>query len=55
MFSPVNFVNTNFIINCSFRRAVRSEGIKASFFAKLSFSKKKVDVIISEIFFGINK
>jgi len=55
MFSPVNFANINFIINCFFRRIIRSEGIKTLFFAKLSFSKKEIDVIIGEIFLGINK
>jgi len=55
MFFPVSFININFIIDRFFRRIIRSKGIKASFFAKLLFSKKKVDVIISEISFDINK
>jgi len=55
MFSLVNFVNINFIINRSFRRIIRSKGIKTSFFTKLSFSKKKINVIINKIFLDINK
>jgi len=51
----VSFADINFIINRSFCRAVKPKGIKTSFFAKLSFSKEKVDVIISKIFFGTNK
>jgi len=52
---PVNFININLIINRFFRRAIRSKGIKTSFFTKSSFSKEKIDVIINEIFFDINK
>jgi len=55
IFSPVNFVNINFIISRFFNCIIKSKGIKASFFAKLLFSKKKIDVIISEIFLDINK
>jgi len=55
MFFPVSSVNINFIINRFFRRIIRSKGIKTSFFTKSLFSKKKIDVIIGEIFFGTNK
>jgi len=55
MFSPVSFVNINFVMGRFFYRVVRSKSIKASFFAKSSFLKKEVDVIIGEIFLGINK
>jgi len=55
MFSPVSFANINFIINRFFRRIIRPEGTKTSFSTKSSFSEKKVDVIINEIFFGTNK
>jgi len=52
---PVNFININFIIGRSFRRIIKSKGIKASFFAESSFSEKKIDVTINEISFDINK
>jgi len=55
MFFSVSFANINFIINRFFRRTVRPKGIKALFFTKSSFSKKKIDVTVNEIFFGINK
>jgi len=55
IFFPVSFANINLIINYFFRRVIKSKGIKISFFAKSSFSKKKVDVIINKIFFDINK
>jgi len=55
MFFLVSFVNTNFIINRSFRRAIKPENIKVSFFAKSLFLKKEVDVIVSEISLDTNK
>jgi len=55
MFFPVNFANTNFIINRFFCRVIRPKSIKTSFFTKSLFSKKKVDVTISEISLDINK
>jgi len=55
IFFFVNFININFVIDRSFRRIIKSKGIKVSFFTKSSFSKKEIDVIINKIFFGTNK
>jgi len=55
MFSLVNSANINFIINRFFRRIIKSKDIKVSFFTKSLFLKKKIDVTVGEIFFGINK
>jgi len=58
MFFFAGFADNNLVIfrfNFIYRFFFRPTQLKSSFFTKSLFSKKISDVLINEIFFGINK